>query len=103
MSEHTSRLTGAAIQFYVLHRPVFFLFFFLFFFSSFRSAEKIKSCVIILWVPDSSFHFFLLHDDRFFLCDSLRNKSYFYSAGKSDSRDSGSYGPVFIINHLRGG
>ena len=81
---------------------VLFFFFFCFFFS-FRSAEKIKSCVIILWVPDSSFHFFLLHDDRFFLCDSLRNKSYFYSAGKSDSRDRGSYGPIFIINHLRGG
>ena len=103
VSEHTSRLTGATIQVYVLHLPVFFFFFFFCFFFSFRSAEKIKSCVIILWVPDSSFHFFLLHDDRFFLCDSLRNKSYFYSAGKSDSRDSGSYGPVFIINHLRGG
>ena len=86
MSEHTSRLTGATIQFYVLHRHVFF---FAFFFS-FRSAEKLKSCVIILWIPDSSFHFYLLYDDRVFLCDSLKNKSYFYSAGKSDSRDSGS-------------
>ena len=32
MSEHTSRLTGATIQYYVLHRPVFFFFFFWFFF-----------------------------------------------------------------------